>query len=1620
MLSEMNWNIGRIPDCDWRVRSQMSETQILEENGMQGETGILEEKGMQRETEIHGEKGIRKETDIRQDSTGSAADAEAPESRKLTEAFPNLELEGELEEYLQFAVVRKAAYNRKRGVLHIYLESPQWIHKKYIDQLEREIHRQLFSDASFAVKVSEKFRLSRQYNPEKMLEVYRTSILYELKKKDIFLAYLFRTAKISFPEENLMQIGLEDSVIGHERCAELTRILDHIFTYRCGLPIEIATEFYPVKESEDLKRSAQQMRAQAKHIFENSRAGRERNGIAETAGDGDGSSETGKRDSAAVSGKPADGGTPATAGRGGFGARQGTGGKGRFSRRSGRGGFGFGDRLKMDDDPNLIYGRNFDEDSIPIESIDETTSEAVIRGQILSMDMRDLRNEKALVIFAVTDDTDTIQAKIFIMQSQKEELAGELKAGKFIKLKGRIMLDSYEHELTVSTVIGIRKSVSFRKGRYDSSPVKRVELHCHTKMSDMDGITDASKLVQRAYDWGMPAIAITDHGVVQAFPEANHALEAIDESYQKKYAEEHPDADKNELKKVRAPFKVIYGMEAYLVDDLKGIATDSRGQSLEDSYVVFDIETTGLSNLTCKIIEIGAVRVEKGEAVDRFSEFVNPEVPIPFRITELTSITDEMVQDAPTIEVILPRFREFCKGAVLVAHNADFDTGFIKMECRRQKIDWEFTYVDTVAMAQLLLPNLSRFKLDTVAKAVGVSLEHHHRAVDDAECTAWIFVKFVAMLREQGINDLDSLNREGSVNQNAIRKMKSSHAIILAKNEAGRVNLYRCVSESHLKYFNRQAKLPKSFVQEHREGLIIGSACVAGELYQALLRGAPDTEIAKIVNFYDYLEIQPLGNNRFLIEDEKNPAVSSEEDLQELNRKIIRLGEQFHKPVVATCDVHFMDPQDEIYRRIIMAGKKFADADNQAPLYLRTTEEMMDEFAYLGEEKAREVVIDNTNRICDMIERMSPIYPKKCPPVIPHSDEMLRTICYRRAHEIYGPDLPEIVQARLERELTSIISNGYAVMYIIAQKLVWKCNEDGYLVGSRGSVGSSFVATMSGITEVNPLPPHYLCHHDYHVEFDTPDVVKYRKMGYSGCDMPDKKCPVCGRVMDKLGFNIPFETFLGFKGNKEPDIDLNFSGEYQTKAHAYTAVIFGAGQTFKAGTIGTLADKTAFGFVKNYYEEKGIHKRSCEIDRIVQGCVGIRRTTGQHPGGIVVLPQGWDINTFTPVQHPADDPDSDIVSTHFDYHSIDSNLLKLDILGHDDPTMIRMLEDLTGEDATKIPLDEPKVMSLFQNLSALGLQPEQIHGIRLGTLGIPEFGTSFAMQMLFDTKPQNFTDLCRISGLSHGTDVYLGNAETLIKEGKCTLGTAICCRDDIMVYLINKGMDSEESFSIMEMVRKGKVAKKQCKNWPEWTADMKQHGVPDWYIWSCEKIKYMFPKGHAVAYVMMAYRVGWYKVYRPLAYYAAYFSIRAKAFSYEKMCQGQRHLEEIMDEFNSRKDSLSKMEQDQYGDMCLVEEMYARGFEFMPIDIYRVQPHRFQIIDGKLMPSLDAIDGLGSVAADSIVLAARDGKFLSKDDLRQRGKVGKSITDTLDRLGIISDLPETNQISLFDFQMEAG
>ena len=1500
-------------------------------------------------------------------------------SKAFREAFPTLKLEEELEGLLDTTEVTKISANHEHTHIRIYLRAKRLIFKKNIWKLEKAITEQIFQNRAIQVKIIESYELSEQYTPKSLIEVYKDSILDELNAYSVLEYNLLRTADMEFPEEDRLILTMDETIIAKTRTDEIIEFLEKVICERCGMNLKIFPQYRKPQESKYRKNSEEQIRQEVAGIVARTKLVME--GKSQETEEKEKTVETEEKTKtiAKTAGNRADtskNGTNYAKPKQKFEKR------GEFRRKF------ESDNGKKSMNPDVIYGRDFEEESMEIEKIDGPIGEVVIRGKILSVDTREIRNEKTIIIFSVTDFTDTIVLKIFARNDDVPELLKEISGGKFVRVKGVATIDKFDSELTIGSIVGIKKCADFTTVRMDTSVEKRVELHCHTKMSDMDGVSDVKDIVKRAMKWGHKAIAITDHGDVQAFPDANHTVPS--------------DSD----------FKVIYGVEAYLVDDLKGMVTDSQNQDLDADYVVFDLETTGFSPETNRIIEIGAVKVQNGKIVDKFSTFVNPQVPIPFRIEQLTSINDSMVIDAPVIADILPEFMKFCEGCVMVAHNADFDMSFIKKNCQRLDIPCKPTIVDTVALARVLLPNLNRFKLDTVAKALGVSLENHHRAVDDAGCTAEIFVKFIEMLRERGMSTLDEVNAMGTSSVQNVQKMPTYHAIILATCDQGRTNLYKLISLAHIKYYHRRPRIPKSEFIRYRDGLLIGSACEAGELYRAILNGRPEEEISRLVNFYDYLEIQPLGNNAFLVRDEDSP-VASNDDLIEINKKIVRLGEQFHKPVVATCDVHFLDPEDEIYRRIIMAGQGFKDADEQAPLFLRTTEEMLKEFAYLGSEKAEEVVITNTNRIADMCEKISPVRPDKCPPVIENSDQMLRDICYNKAHKMYGDPLPEIVQERLDRELNSIISNGYAVMYIIAQKLVWKSNEDGYLVGSRGSVGSSFVATMSGITEVNPLHAHYLCKHCQYSDFDS-DLVKSFS-GRSGCDMPDKLCPRCGKPLSKEGFDIPFETFLGFKGNKEPDIDLNFSGEYQSKAHKYTEVIFGEGQTFKAGTIGTLADKTAFGYVKNYYEERGVHKRNCEIDRIVLGCVGVRRTTGQHPGGIVVLPMGEQIYTFTPVQHPANDMMVDITTTHFDYHSIDHNLLKLDILGHDDPTMIRMLQDLTGVDPTQIPLDDKAVMSLFQDTSALGITPDDLVNCQLGALGIPEFGTDFAMGMLIDTQPKEFSDLVRIAGLSHGTDVWLGNAQTLIQEKKATISTAICTRDDIMIYLISMGLDSEESFKIMENVRKGIVAKGKCDKWPEWKQDMIDHNVPDWYIWSCEKIKYMFPKAHAAAYVMMAWRIAYCKVFYPLAYYAAYFSIRATAFSYELMCQGKEKLEGYMHEYEKRKDELSKKEQDTYKDMRLVQEMYARGFEFLPLDIYKSEPHHFQIVDGKLLPALNTIDGLGDNAAVAIAEAAKDGIFLSKDDFRERTKVSKTTIELMSDLGLFGDMPESNQLSLFDF-----
>ena len=1463
--------------------------------------------------------------------------------------------------------VERVVSTSHKDILKVYLHSDHLITKQYIRAVEREIKNQLFAGARMQVKIKEHFTLSSQYTPENLMEVYGESIRMELKDYNHFDYNLFYHATIEYPEEQVMLLMIEDTIIAQKRSEDLIQILNQIINERCGLQIDIRIAYKnaaPCKARANAKLKVQEQITQIASSLQTNEGmqAAEQISVAGNAADKKSGAERKNRFDQKT----------------GFDKKNG--GSGGFQRRSGH-------PARRSDHPDVIYGRDFDDDVIPIDQLLGEIGEVTVCGEIIRMESRELKNEKFLITFDITDFTDTISAKIFVQPDVNEELSEKLKVGAFIKIKGVANLDGFSKELMLGYIVGIMKIPDFKMSRMDHSSEKRVELHCHTKMSDMDGVSEVSELIKRAKKWGHKAIAVTDHGVVQAFPDALHTLDKINRG------------DENDI-------KVIYGMEGYLVDDLKDIVINPKERTLEDSFVVFDLETTGFSPFKNKIIEIGAVKVQGAKILDKFSYFVNPEVPIPFRIENLTGINDAMVQDADTIETVLPAFLEFIGDAVLVAHNASFDMSFLEHNAFLVGLEREFTSVDTVGLARVLLPNISKYKLNYVAKELKISLENHHRAVDDAGATAEIFLHFQKMLIEKGHTTLQQINTMCSTSEQMIRKMPSYHVILLAKNEIGRVNLYRLVSMSHLKYYHMRPRIPKSELNKLREGLIIGSACEQGELYRAILEEKSDADIARIVNFYDYLEIQPLGNNAFLLRDERS-SVSTLEDLENINKKIVSLGEQFRKPVVATCDVHFMDPEDEVYRRIIMAGKGFKDADDQAPLFLRTTEEMMAEFQYLGSDKAEEVVITNTNLINDMVEKISPVRPDKCPPFIEDSDKTLTDMCYQRAHEIYGDDLPVQVTERLEKELNSIIKNGFAVMYMIAQKLVHKSNEDGYLVGSRGSVGSSFVATMSGITEVNPLSPHYYCSECHYSDFTSDDVKAYA--GRAGCDMPDRVCPKCGAMLQKDGFDIPFETFLGFKGDKEPDIDLNFSGDYQAKAHKYTEVIFGEGHTFKAGTIGTLADKTAYGYVQKYYEERGIKKRSCEINRITVGCTGVRRTTGQHPGGIIVLPHGEEIDTFTPVQHPANDMKSDIITTHFDYHSIDHNLLKLDILGHDDPTMIRMLKDLTGTDPQQVPLDDKGVMSLFMNTEALGIKPSDIGGCPLGSLGVPEFGTDFVIQMLLDAKPKTFSDLIRISGLGHGTDVWLGNAQTLIQEGKATISTAICTRDDIMLYLIQMGVESSLAFTIMESVRKGKGLK------PDWEEAMTVAGVPDWYIWSCKKIKYMFPKAHAAAYVMMAWRIAYYKINDPLAYYSAFFSIRATGFNYDIMCQGRDRLEYYMDDYKKREDSLTPKEQGTLKDMKIAQEMYARGYEFTPIDIFTVSARYCQIVDRKIMPPLTSIDGMGENAADAVVAAVKGGSFLSKEDFYQRSKVSMTVVDHMYDLGLLGKIPEKNQISLFDF-----
>ena len=1510
------------------------------------------------------------------------------EAKLFFEVFPELNMDKELSSLFEDTMIEKVVMKQAERQLIISLLSKHLISRPKIVQVEDIICGHLFRGRGYKVIIDDRYELSSQYNTRTLTEVYKDSILYDVEKISHVGYRLLKRAEWYYSDD-IITLAMEDSKLSKSHSIGIKKYLEETYKKRFGMDIKVGFD-YTESDKEMLRRANEQkMKLEIEAILSNVHED------ADLTLDGKSVDKKklvgeGKKDAPAEKKAPAQDEKPKET----FAARR---------------------KKYTSNDPDVFYGRDCEGELVKISTLVDGIGEVCIHGQLIKMEEKVLRNGKTLFICNITDFEDTIAFKIFASEDDVPVYKDELKEGSFYRLKGVPLYDTFSKELNIASVRGIKHIPDFRVPRVDTSLEKRVELHMHTVMSEMDSVVDIEKIVKRANDWGHPAIAITDHGVAQAFPIAAHA------------------------KGMKDGFKLIFGCEGYFVDDLKNLVINPKGQALNTEYIVFDIETTGLSQKKNKIIEIGAVKVKDGEEIDRFSEFINPEEPIPYSIEQLTSITDEMVMHAPTVDVILPKFLEFCGDDIVVAHNAAFDTGFIKKNAKDLGMKFDNTIMDTMTLSHVLLPELGKFTLDRVCKALNVKNEHHHRAVDDANATAKIFVKLYEMLVERGVKTVEDVNELGSASDDTIKKGRTYHGIILAKNEIGRVNLYRLISEAHVRYFNRRPRMPMSMINKYREGLILGSACEAGELFRAVVDDAPDEEIARLVNFFDYLEIQPIGNNEFMTRKKENPCTI--EDLQNYNKRIVELGRLFNKPVVATCDVHFLDPEDSIYRAIIMKSKGFEDAVNQPPLYFRTTEEMLAEFEYLGSEKAREVVITNTNLIADMVEYMDPVRPDKAPPIIENSDETLTNICYEKAHKIYGPDLPEVVVERLERELHSIISNGFAVMYIIAQKLVWDSNDHGYLVGSRGSVGSSFVATMAGITEVNPLSAHYICPECHFVDFDSELVKSYS--GMSGCDMPDRDCPRCGHPLIKEGHDIPFETFLGFKGDKEPDIDLNFSGEYQSCAHAYTEVLFGKGKAFRAGTVTTVADKTAYGYVYNYFkdlakdearaeatamgdltqkeiekyvDEKAIvTKRSCEMERLAIGCTGVKRSTGQHPGGMIVLPRHEEIYSFTPIQKPANDMTTDVVTSHFEYHSIDHNLLKLDILGHDDPTMIRRLEDLTGLDATTIRLDDPDVMALFHGTESLHITPEDINGIPLGSLGVPEFGTDFAMQMLIDANPQNFSDLVRIAGLAHGTDVWLGNAQELIKSGQCTISTAICCRDDIMVYLIHMGLESGTAFQIMENVRKGNVAKGKCAKWEEWKEDMKAHGVPDWYIWSCQKIKYMFPKAHAAAYVMMAWRIAYFKVNYPLQYYAAFFSIRASAFSYEMMCFGKEKVLYHINMIQSiDKNKRTAKDEDKLKDLKLVLEMYARGFEFMPIDIYVADDIRFQVIDGKIMPSLASIEGMGEKAAKQLKDAASKGKFISKEDLQAHSKIGKSAIDKLSELGILDGMPDTNQLT-FDF-----
>lgn len=1227
--------------------------------------------------------------------------------------------------------------------------------------------------------------------------------------------------------------------------------------------------------------------------------------------------------------------------------------------------------IKDEYDEHLIYGEDVNSLVHPIKDLNQKSKTVAIIGEIFNIENKELRNGKILSIMSITDNTSSINCKLFLNDLNKDKVLDSVKEGSYVKIKGDVLYDTYQREITM-TISGIRQEEK-PKRKDICEKGKRVELHAHTQMSSMDALSPAKKLVKQAADWGHKAIAVTDHGVVQAFPEAMDAGKANN-------------------------IKILYGVEGYLVEDNLPVIQKANDKDLSQTFIVFDLETTGFSNKNDKITEIGAVKVENFKIVDRFSQLINPEKDISYKVQELTGITNDLIKDKPTIEEILPKFIEFIGDSVLVAHNADFDMGFMQQKCREQNIEFKNTSVDTLTLARTLLPHMKRFRLNLIAKELGIPLLNHHRAVDDAEATAHIFIKFLEMIKKKGAEKLSDVNMIlGDIDYT---KLRTNHVTLIAKNQIGVKNLYKIVSDAHVNHFYRAPRILKSVLEEYKEGIIIGSACEAGEVFQAVKQNKSDEDLERIISLYDYIEVMPIDNNRFMID---KGEVKDEEELRDLNRRMIEVAKNFGKIPVATGDVHFIDKHEAIYRKVLKYSQGFKIDEEETYLHFRTTDEMLDEFKYLGEDLAYEVVVENTNKVADMIEDILPIPNATFPPVIEGSDKELREMCNAKAERIYGCPLPDVVRKRLDRELNSIISNGYAVMYIIAQKLVTKSLADGYLVGSRGSVGSSLAATMSDITEVNPLPAHYIC------ENSQCKYSYFYEIGEwgSGVDLPAKDCPKCGRPLKKDGHDIPFEVFLGFEGDKEPDIDLNFSGSYQPVIHKYTEELFGEGHVYRAGTIGTVAEKTAFGYAKKFVEENDLNSTSAEVLRLANGCTGVKRTSGQHPGGVMVIPDYKDVYDITPIQYPANDTSCGVITTHFDYHSISGRILKLDILGHDVPTIIRMIEDITGKIATEIPLDDKETMSLFTSTDALGVTPEEIN-CPIGCLAIPEFGTKFVRQMLLDTKPTTFAELVRISGLSHGTDVWLNNAQDLVVEGTVEFKEVISTRDDIMNYLIFKGLPPKMAFTIMESVRKGKGLK------PEFIEEMKKNDVPDWYIGSCQKIKYMFPKAHAVAYVMMSFRLAYYKVHYPEAFYATYFTTKAEDFDADLIVKGLDSIRNKMDEIISLGNDATAKEKNMLTVLEVAYEMYARNIKILPVDIYKSDATEFKVMgENQILPPMIALQGVGENAAIHIQQERENGEFISKEDLRKRTKISKTVIETLTNHGSLDNMSDKNQLSLF-------